>query len=115
MLSFKPGKKPPPALHPFQVSYAFHIIPSILNQGSLLLRKGFESQSHPNYVCKLKKALYGLKQAPRAWYGKIAEFFLQSGYSVAPADSSLFVKARDEKLAIVLVYVDDLIVTGDEN
>ena len=77
--------------------------------------KGFESQSHPNYVCKLKKALYGLKQAPRAWYDKIAEFLLQSGYSVAPADSSLFVKAQDEKLAIVLVYVDDLIITGDDD
>ena len=62
-----------------------------------------------------KNALYGLKQAPRAWYGKIAEFLLQSGYSVAPADSSLFVKARDEKLAIVLVYVDDLIITGNDD
>ena len=48
-------------------------------------------------------------------YGKIAEFLLQSGYSVAPADSSLFVKAQDEKLAIVLVYVDDLIITGDDD
>ena len=62
-----------------------------------------------------KNALYGLKQAPRAWYGKIAEFLLQSGYSVAPADSSLFVKAQDEKLAIVLVHVDDLIVTRDDD
>lgn len=26
---------------------------------------GFESQSLPNYICKLDKALYGLKQAPR--------------------------------------------------
>ena len=77
--------------------------------------KGFESQSHPNYVCKLKKVLYGLKQAPRAWYGKIAEFLLQSGYSVVLADSCLFVKARDEKLTIVLVYVDDLIITGDDD
>ena len=47
------------------------------------------------------------------WYGKIIEFLLQSGYSVAPADSSLFVKARERKLAIVLIYVDDLIVIGD--
>ncbi|KAL5549787.1 hypothetical protein UlMin_005018 [Ulmus minor] len=75
---------------------------------------GFQSQDHLEYVCKLRKALYGLKQAPRAWYGKIAEFLTQSGYSVTPADSSLFVKANEGKLAIVLVYVDDLIITGDD-
>ncbi|CAL8997356.1 unnamed protein product [Prunus brigantina] len=75
---------------------------------------GFENEVHPEYVCKLKKALYGLKQAPRAWYGKIAEFLSRSGYSVTHADSSLFVKANGGKLAIVLVYVDDLIITGDD-
>ena len=47
-------------------------------------------------------------------YRKIAEFLTQSGYSVSHADSSLFVKAREGKLAIVLVYVDDLIITGDD-
>ncbi|KAK3041270.1 hypothetical protein RJ639_001372 [Escallonia herrerae] len=36
-----------------------------------------------------------------------------NGYLVAPADSSLFVKSIGRKLAIVLVYVDDLILTGD--
>ena len=76
--------------------------------------KGFEDATTPNYVCKLRKALYGLKQAPRAWYGKIAEFLTRSGYSVAHADSSLFTKERKGKLAIVLVYVDDLIITRDD-
>jgi len=56
--------------------------------------RGFESKIHPEYVCKLKKALYGLKQAPRAWYAKIGEFLLQSGFKVAPSDSSLFVKEK---------------------
>ncbi|KAE8704364.1 PLAC8 family protein [Hibiscus syriacus] len=56
---------------------------------------GFQSQDHSEYMCKLRKALYGLKQAPRAWYGKIAEFLTKSGYSVTPADSSLFVKANE--------------------
>jgi Reverse transcriptase (RNA-dependent DNA polymerase) len=28
--------------------------------------QGFESRTHPEFICKLKKALYGLKQAPRA-------------------------------------------------
>lgn len=77
--------------------------------------RGFESKAHPDYVCKLRKVKNsGLKQAPKAWYGKIAEFLVQSGYLVAPADSSLFVKAQDGKLAIVLVYVDDLIITGND-
>lgn len=63
--------------------------------------KGFKNKENPGCVYKLKKALYGLKQAPRAWYGKIAKFLVQSGYSVAPADSSLFIKAQSEKLTIV--------------
>ena len=54
--------------------------------------KGFESKIHHEYICKLKKALYGLKQAPRAWIGKIGEFLVQSGFKVAPSNSSLFVK-----------------------
>jgi len=64
-------------------------------------------------VCELRKALYGLKQAPRAWYDKIAEFLTHSGCLVRSADASLFIKAKGEKLAIVLVYVDDLIIIGD--
>ena len=76
--------------------------------------KGFENKLNPEYVCKLKKVLYGLKQAPRVWYGKIVEFLIHSGYGVAPANSSLFVKAREGKLAIILIYVDDLIITRDD-
>ena len=74
--------------------------------------RGFESKIHPEYMCKLKKALYGLKQAPRPWYGKIGEFLVHSGFKVTPSDSILFVKTKDGRLAIVLVYVDDLIITG---
>ncbi|GJY60113.1 PLAC8 family protein [Tanacetum coccineum] len=74
---------------------------------------GFQSQDHPEYVATIEKSSYGLKQAPRAWYGKIAEFLIFSGYSVTSADSSLFVKSIKGKLVVVLVYVDDLIITGD--
>lgn len=35
---------------------------------------GFQSQDHPEYMCKLRKVLYGLKEAPRDRYGKIAKF-----------------------------------------
>lgn len=74
---------------------------------------GFEDKENPEYVCKLRKALYGLKQAPRAWYGKITEFLVFCGYKMTNSDSSLFVKRVGLKLAVVLVYVDDLIITGD--
>jgi Reverse transcriptase (RNA-dependent DNA polymerase) len=54
-------------------------------------------------VCKLKKTLYGLKQPPKAWYEKIVEFLIHSGYTVATLDSNLFIKDIGGKLAIVLV------------
>ena len=73
--------------------------------------RGFESKIHPEYMCKLKKALYGLKQAPRLWYGKIGEFLVHSDFKVALSYSSLFMKTKDGRLAIKLVYVDDLIIT----
>jgi hypothetical protein len=75
--------------------------------------RGFESKIHPEYVCKLKKALYCLKQAPRAWYGKIGEFLIRNDFKVAPSDSNLFVNFKEGRIAIVLIYVDDLIITGD--
>ena len=76
--------------------------------------EGFENKLNPEYICKLKKALYGLKQAPKTWYGKIVEFLIHSGYGVTSADLSLFVNAQEGKLAIILIYVDDLINTRDD-
>lgn len=77
-------------------------------------QKIFESKDHPRYVYKLRKTLHGSKQAPRTWYGKIAEFLAHSGFSLALTDSSLFVKLQNEKLTIMLIYVADLIITGDD-
>ncbi|KAJ0434593.1 putative RNA-directed DNA polymerase [Helianthus annuus] len=76
--------------------------------------KGFESKEHPNYVCKLRKAIYGLKQSPRAWYGKMGEFLQHNGFVVSQSDASLFVKSSGTKVIIVLVYVDDLIIMGND-
>ena len=53
------------------------------------------SNSHLEYVCKLKKALYVLKQAPRAWYGKITEYLYFCGYLASNSDVSLFVKNKE--------------------
>jgi len=75
---------------------------------------GYVSNSYPNYVCKLKKALYGLKQAPRAWYGKISQYLQFCGYQASDSDPSLFVKKQESLHLVVLLYVDDMIITGND-
>ena len=74
---------------------------------------GFKDKDHPSHVCKLKKAIYGLKQSLQAWFGKIGEFLKQCGFQIASSDSSLFVKQVESQVVVVLIYVDDLIITGD--
>ena len=68
-----------------------------------------------SHVCKLKKALYGLKQAPRAWYGRIDSFLQSLGFSKSIADPNLYIKIVQNYLVILVLYVDDLFLTGEEN
>jgi hypothetical protein len=55
-----------------------------------------------------------LKQAPRAWFHELKTFLLQSGFQNSHADTSLFVLHLGPHLVYLLVYVDDLIITGDD-
>ena len=75
---------------------------------------GFETPATTNQVCKLKKSLYGLKQSPRAWFDRFTKVVRRNGYTQCQADYTLFVKTSFEgKLAILIVYVEDIVVTGD--
>jgi hypothetical protein len=76
---------------------------------------GYVNQTHPNLVCRLKKALYGLKQAPRAWLDKIGQYLVTSGFQTSNADFSLYVKKTDHGIVVIVIYVDDLIITGDND
>ncbi|CAL5365935.1 unnamed protein product [Camellia sinensis] len=65
-------------------------------------------------VCKLKKSLYGLKQSPRAWFERFTQSVKNQGYVEAQSDHTMFIKhSNDGKIAILIVYVDDIILTGD--
>uniref|UniRef100_A0A3Q7H262 Reverse transcriptase Ty1/copia-type domain-containing protein n=1 Tax=Solanum lycopersicum TaxID=4081 RepID=A0A3Q7H262_SOLLC len=75
---------------------------------------GFIDKSHPHFVCRLSKALYGLKQAPRAWFLKLKTFLLSHGYTCCYSDSSLFVRHTSSSTTYLLVYVDDIIITGSD-
>ncbi|KAL8153808.1 hypothetical protein V2J09_011568 [Rumex salicifolius] len=73
---------------------------------------GFVNKALPDHVCKLKKAIYGLKQAPRAWYTELKTFLLQLGFVNSIADASLFIHKTSAHVLFLLVYVDDIIITG---
>lgn len=74
---------------------------------------GFENPE--GKVCKLKKSLYGLKQSPRASFSRFTQVVTSRGYSQGQADHTLFFKhSRNGKIAILIVYVDDIIMTGDD-
>ena len=62
-------------------------------------------------VCRLKKALYGLKQAPRAWYEKIHAYLIAHGFCNSPTESTLYVKRASDVLLIIVLYVDDMLLT----
>eukprot|EP00253_Pinus_taeda_P022773 PITA_22773 len=67
-----------------------------------------------NLVCRLKKSLYGLKQAPRAWYAKMDSFLLETGFSRRHSDNTVYTKKVGKSLIILVIYVDDLILTGSD-
>jgi hypothetical protein len=77
--------------------------------------QGFEVEDMKSHVCKLKKSLYGLKQAPRAWYGHIDSFLTSLGFTKSKEDSKLYFKVMNNDLVILLLYVDELLLTEEEN
>ena len=76
--------------------------------------QGFEIHDRESHVCRLKKALYGLKQAPRAWYGRMDSFLMSLGFTKSKADSNLYYKVVGDRPVLLLLYVDDLFLTGEE-
>ena len=72
----------------------------------------FETHDRESHVCILKKSLYGLKQAPKTWYNKIDSFLSSLGFTKRKADSNLYYKVEYGNPVMILLYVDDLFVTG---
>ena len=74
--------------------------------------KFFVDPEPPDAVCLLDKSLYGLRQAPRAWFDRFATFAISLGFKPMRSDSSLFVLRRGQDVAYLLLYVDDMVLTG---
>lgn len=74
-------------------------------------RIGFNSE-FPDKVCRLNKAIYGLKHAPMAWFERLTRTLIQFGFKASRCDPSLLIHSHAGHTTCVLVYVDDIIVTG---
>ena len=74
----------------------------------------FVDKERPHFVCKLHKAIYGLKQAPRVWYHELHSFLINNDFTNSVNDTSLFILKHHGHLLYLLVYVDDIIITGDD-
>ena len=75
---------------------------------------GFNTTT-PHLVCQLNKAIYGLKQAPRSWFLKLSTTLFHLGFKPTKSDTSLFVKYTPTSSLFVLVYVDDILITGSSD
>nr|CAN75946.1 hypothetical protein VITISV_012979 [Vitis vinifera] len=72
------------------------------------------SEKQCQKVCKLIKSLYGLKQSPRAWFGRFPKSMRAFGYRQSNSDHTLFLKKQHGKITTLIVYVDDMVVTGND-
>lgn len=100
-------------LHQMDVHNAF--LHGDLNEEVYMkLPPGFGS-SQPDMVCRLRKSLYGLKQAPRCWFAKLVTALKEYGFLQSYADYSLFTYTKGDIQINVLVYVDDLIISGNNS
>ncbi|CAN7087858.1 unnamed protein product [Brassica rapa subsp. narinosa] len=75
---------------------------------------GLEHLVKRGNVLRLKKAIYGLKQSPRAWYNKLSTTLNGRGFKKSELDHTLFTLTTSSGMIALLVYVDDIIITGSD-
>lgn len=70
------------------------------------------TKAGPGQVCKLNRSLYGLKQASREWNVEFSTHLLSYGCTQFPHDHCFFTRNANNVFLAVLVYVDDVLITG---
>lgn len=81
---------------------------SRIEQSQMMTRGG-----NTRMVCRLKKALYGLRQAPRQWYHKLVITLVSIGFKHSKAYYSMYSRVENEVITLVLIYVDDILISGN--
>ncbi|XP_071719288.1 uncharacterized protein [Rutidosis leptorrhynchoides] len=98
-------------LHQLDVNNAF-LYGEIVEDVYMTLPEGYFNKDKTK-ACKLIKSLYGLKQPPRKWNEKLTSVLKDNGFVQSINDYSLYTKTVDDIFLVILVYVDDIIITGE--
>ena len=77
--------------------------------------ESFNVKRKENMVCKLKKSVYKLKQVPQQWYKKFDSFIMSREYKRTFVDPCVYVQRfHDDKFIILMLYVDDMLIMGQD-
>ncbi|WVZ94050.1 hypothetical protein U9M48_039992 [Paspalum notatum var. saurae] len=63
---------------------------------------------------RLRHSLYGLKQAPRAWFERFTSVVTTTRFVASQHDPALFVHTSPRGRTLILLYVDDILITSDD-
>nr|GEY90789.1 hypothetical protein [Tanacetum cinerariifolium] len=75
--------------------------------------EGFVNPKYPNHVCKLKRSIYGLKQASRQWNKRFDDEIKKLGFTQNPDEPCVYIKASGSYITILILYVDDIFLMGN--
>ncbi|RDX75990.1 hypothetical protein CR513_44073, partial [Mucuna pruriens] len=81
---------------------------------NVLLRRDLEEE----FYMEIPLGFYSHNEknkSPRAWFGRFAQVMISLGYRQSQGDHTFFIKHSPYgKLTLILVYVDNMIVIGDD-
>ncbi|WJZ84429.1 hypothetical protein VitviT2T_004033 [Vitis vinifera] len=98
-------------LHQLEVKNAF-LHGDLEEEIYMDLPPGYTATSEAKITCRLQRALYRLKQSPRAWFGRFSSEMRKYGFQQSNSDHTLFLKHQVGKITALIIYVDDMIITG---
>lgn len=75
---------------------------------------GYMANSKAKCVCKLRCTLYSLKQSPNAWFGRLSLVMRKYGFQQSNSDHTLFLKHQQGKITVLIIYLDDMIITRND-
>jgi hypothetical protein len=100
-------------LHQMDVNTTF-LNGEIVEEVYIEQSEGFMIYDEKSHVYMLKNVLYGLKQSPHPWYEKMNGFLMSLGFNKSVVDPNLYYHIVGDECLILVLYLDDLLLTGSE-